>query len=92
MCSSDLDGRMTIAQWHTASLGVDYRLKPLEARRETFTWKVPKDLPEGDVTIHAEVFYSRLVPSVARYMKIPEEEYAPVSMNADKIVLPVVSK
>ncbi len=88
----DPDGRMTIAQWHTASLGVDYRLKPLEARRETFTWKVPKDLPEGDVTIHAEVFYSRLVPSVARYMKIPEEEYAPVSMNADKIVLPVVSK
>ena len=43
----DPQGRMTVAQWNTASFGPDYRLAPLTARNETFTWALPEELPEG---------------------------------------------
>ena len=56
----DPKGRMTIAQWNTAKLGTDYRLAPLEARRETFSW-APPDLPPGEVTVTTTIWYSRLV-------------------------------
>lgn len=77
----DPEGRMTVAQWNTASFGPDYRLHPLEARNETFSWTLPKDLASGPVTIRAEVWYSRLVASVAEYMKVPDEEVTPVLMS-----------
>ena len=51
----DPQGRMTIAQWYTASLGPDYRLAPLEARNETFTWKLPDGIATGEVTVEATV-------------------------------------
>lgn len=73
----DPKGRMTIAQWNTAKLGTDYRLAPLEARRETFSWS-PPDLPPGEVTVTASVWYSRLVSSVAEHLKVPREEWEPV--------------
>jgi hypothetical protein len=74
----DPQGRMTIAQWNTASFGPDYRLAPLEARNETFTWTLPDEIAEGDVIVKAQVFYSRLVSSVADYLNVPAEEYEPV--------------
>lgn len=77
----DEQGRMTIAQWNTAAFGVDYRLAPLEARNETFSWTLPEDLPPGTVTVTAKVWYSRLVSSVAEYMGVPAEESAPVLMS-----------
>jgi len=77
----DPEGRMTIAQWHTADFGTDYRLAPLEAVTETFTWQLPDDMPEGTVTVTAEVYYSRLVSSVAKYLNVPAEEYEPVKVN-----------
>lgn len=77
----DPKGRMTIAQWNTASFGVDYRLAPLAAVNETFTWKLPQDIPAGTVTIRAKVYFSRLVSSVGEYMKVPEEEWRPVQIN-----------
>lgn len=77
----DPQGRMTIAQWNTAAFGPDYRLAPLEAVTETFTWRLPDDLPEGPVMVTAEVWYSRLVSSVGHWLKVPEEEYAPVRMS-----------
>ncbi len=43
----DPKGRMTVAQWNTASFGADYRLAPLEARNETFTWKLPREPGAG---------------------------------------------
>ena len=76
----DEQGRMTIAQWNTAKLGTDYRLAPLQAVAETFSWS-PPDLPPGKVTVTASVWYSRLVSSVAEYMKVPREEYEPVLMS-----------
>ncbi len=78
----DPKGRMTIAQWNTATLGpTDYRLAPLHAVSETFTWKLPKDLPRGEIEVTARIYYSRLVSSVAEFMKVPREESLPLLVN-----------
>ncbi|MBP7149214.1 MAG: hypothetical protein KBD01_16920 [Acidobacteria bacterium] len=77
----DPKGRMTICQWNTATLAPDYRLAPLSAVNETFTWKLPQDLPAGPVTVTAKVYYSRLVASVAEYLEVPAEEYEAVEIN-----------
>ncbi len=85
----DPKGRMTIAQWNTAAFGPDYRLAPLEARTETYTWRLPDDIPAGSVTITAEVFYSRLVSSVAEYLGVPREESEPFRVSSHHAVLEV---
>jgi len=77
----DPKGRMTVAQWNTASLGPDYRLAPLKAINETFTWKLPETVAEGRITVTATVWYSRLVSSVAEHLKVPKDEYAPIKIN-----------
>ncbi len=76
----DPNGRMTVAQWNTASFGTDYRLAPLEARNETFTWKLPADVAPGAIEVEATVHYSRVVSSVAAYLGVPDEEIEPVLM------------
>jgi nitrate/TMAO reductase-like tetraheme cytochrome c subunit len=78
----DPKGRMTIAQWNTADFGPDYRLAALHATPETYTWTLPADIAPGTVTVTASIYYSRLVSSVAEYMKVPAEEYAPEKVNA----------
>ena len=86
----DPRGRMTIAQWNTARLGTDYRLAPLQAVTERYTWKTPQDLPPGPVTVTARIWYSRLVSSVAEYLKVPPEEWQPVPVNEHSTTLVVV--
>ncbi|MFZ5787726.1 MAG: multiheme c-type cytochrome [Acidobacteriota bacterium] len=86
----DPKGRMTICQWNTASFATDYRLAPLQAAVETYTWKVPADAPPGPMTVTATVYYSRLVSSVARFLNVPEEEYAPESINSHQTVFTVL--
>lgn len=86
----DPQGRMTIAQWNTASFGPDYRLAPLQAVSETFTWTLPRDIPEGGVTVTARVFYSRLVPSVGELLKVPREEWEAVPINVHQTRLTVL--
>ena len=86
----DPQGRMTIAQWNTASFGPDYRLAPLEARTETYTWTLPGDLPAGELTFTGRVYYSRLVASVAEHLKVPKEEYEPVLVNQHSSTLKVL--
>lgn len=85
----DPDGRMTIAQWHTASLGPDYRLPPLSAKNETFTWALPDDIATGPATVTARVHYSRLVSSVAAFLGVPREESKPVLMSDHSTVFQV---
>jgi len=82
-------GRMTVAQWNTASFGPDYRLAPLKATNETFTWVLPKNVAPGPASVTATVWYSRVVSSVARYMGLPAEEYMPVKMGESKYRLMV---
>jgi hypothetical protein len=77
----DSQGRMTVAQWNTASLGPDYRLAPLEAITETFTWELPHDIPAGPVQVTATLWYSKLVSSVAEFLGVPAEEARPVRIN-----------
>ncbi len=77
----DPQGRMTIAQWNTATLGVDYRLAPLAAVEETYTWTLPDGIASGPVEVVARVYYSRLVSSVAEYLGVPREEWEPVLVN-----------
>ncbi len=77
----DPKGRMTIAQWNTASFGTDYRLAPLQAVTETYSWKLPQEIAAGPVKITAKIFYSRLVSSVAEYLHVPAEEYQTVPLG-----------
>jgi len=70
----DPQGRPTICQWNTASLGTDYRVGPREIKTETFTWNLPDDIAEDKVTIKADLFYKKLVQSVADFLKVPKDE------------------
>lgn len=86
----DPKGRMTIAQWNTAAFGPDYRLAPLAALNETFTWKVPDDAAAGSMHVTATLHYSRLVPSVAAFLKVPPEESEPVTIGGHTTVFQVL--
>jgi hypothetical protein len=77
----DPEGRMTIAQWNTAAFGPDYRLKPLEAVNESFTWQLPAEIAPGTVTVTATVWYAKVGTSVAEFLSIPAEEAQPVKMS-----------
>ncbi len=85
----DEQGRMTIAQWNTAKQGTDYRLAPLAAVSETFTLAPTEDLPPGPVTVTATIWYSRLVSSVAEYLKVPRDEWEPVLINTHQTTFTV---
>lgn len=77
----DDKGIMTIMQWHARSLGVDYRIGPRETKIENYTFELPDDIAPGKVTFEAEMFYSRIVKSVAEYLKVPAEEVEPMLVN-----------
>ena len=77
----DPQGRRTIAQWNTKSLGTDYRIGPRETKIETFTWTVPDDIEFGTVVVRAELNYRRLVKSVAEFLKVPEDETETIRVN-----------
>lgn len=77
----DPQGRMTIMQWNTKSLGVDYRIGPRETKIETFTWQFPDDLALGRVAFKAELNYQRLVEPVAEFLEVPEDETEVILIN-----------
>jgi hypothetical protein len=81
----DPQGRMTIAQWNTASFGPDYRLAPLKAIPESFTWTLPDGITRGEVEVTATVYYALLVSSVAKYLNVPPDEYEPVFVSAHTV-------
>jgi nitrate/TMAO reductase-like tetraheme cytochrome c subunit len=70
----DSQGNMTIMQWNTASLGVDYRLGPRETKTETFTFQLPYDAAPGEMKVTAVLNYQLLVKPVADFLKVPAEE------------------
>jgi len=84
-------GNMTIMQWNTASLGVDYRIGPRETKTETFTFQLPFDAAPGDMVVTAQLNYQLLVKPVADYLNVPaeESEIIPVNSHSTRItVLP----
>jgi len=70
----DPEGRMTIMQWNTAKLGVDYRIGPRETKIENYTFKLPFDIAPGELKVRAVLNYQLLVKPVADYLKVPADE------------------
>lgn len=70
----DPEGRMTIMQWNTAKLGVDYRIGPRETKVETFTFRLPYEVAPGEMKVKAVLNYQLLVKPVADLLKVPEDE------------------
>lgn len=77
----DSQGRMTIQQWNTASLGVDYRIGPRETKLETFTFEVPYDVAPGKLKVTAVLNYQKLVAPVGEFLEVPASEYEVVKVN-----------
>ncbi len=78
----DPSGIMTIMQWNTKSLGVDYRIGPRETKIETFTWQLPEDIALGKVTFYAELNFQKLVKPVADFLGVPAEESEIIPVNS----------
>lgn len=81
MAYFDPQGRMTIQQWNTKSLGTDYRIGPRETKIETFTWDLPDDIATGKVQFKAVLNYQKLVTPVAEFLGVPDEESEPQTIN-----------
>lgn len=77
----DPQGRMTIQQWNTKSLGVDYRIGPRETKLETCTFTLPNNLSPGKLKITAVLNYQKLVKPVADFLGVPEEESEIIKVN-----------
>jgi hypothetical protein len=77
----DPQGRMTIQQWNTKSLGVDYRIGPRQTRIETFTFNVPYEAKPGPMTVTATLNYQKLVGPVAEFLEVPDDEARIVVVN-----------
>jgi len=90
MAYFDPQGRMTIQQWNTKSLGVDYRLGPRETKLETFTFALPDDVPAGPLTVTARLNYQKLVAPVAEYLGVPAEEAEVVVVNEHTTTITVL--
>jgi hypothetical protein len=77
----DPEGRMTIMQWNTAKLGVDYRIGPRETKMETFTFRLPFNVSPGEMKVTAKLNYQLLVKPVADFLNVPEDESSIVEVN-----------
>ncbi|MCU0462486.1 MAG: hypothetical protein MUF36_10820, partial [Bacteroidales bacterium] len=77
----DPEGRMTIMQWNTAKLGVDYRLGPRETKVEKFTFRLPFDVAAGELKVRAVLNYQLLVKPVADFLKVPADESEIIVVN-----------
>lgn len=86
----DPQGRMTIQQWNTKSLGVDYRLGPRETKSETFTFALPENIAIGPLTVTAVLNYQKLVASVADFLGVPADEKEIIRVNEHHTVVDVV--
>jgi hypothetical protein len=85
----DPQGRMTIQQWNTASLGVDYRIGPRETKLETFSFSVPFEAAPGTMTVTAQLNYQKLVTPVGEFLEVPAEEYAIIPVNQHSTTITV---
>jgi hypothetical protein len=86
----DPEGRMTIQQWNTKTLGVDYRIGPRETKIETYTWNLPDDIALGKVIIRAVLNYQKLVRPVAEFLGVPEDESEIMLVNTAETWIEVV--
>jgi hypothetical protein len=86
----DPEGRMTIQQWNTASLGVDYRIGPRETKNETYTFELPYEVAPGPMTVTATMNYQKLVKPVADFLNVPEDESKIILVNKHSTTIEVL--
>jgi hypothetical protein len=86
----DPQGRMTIQQWNTASLGTDYRIGPRETKLETYTFDLPFDVSPGPMTVTATLNYQKLIRPVAEFLDVPDEEAEIVEVNEHSTTIEVL--
>lgn len=86
----DKDGNMTIMQWNTKSLGVDYRIGPRETRVEKFTFNLPFEVAPGELTVHAVLNYQLLVKPVADFLNVPADESEIMVVNEHSTTLEIL--
>ncbi len=84
------DGEMTIQQWYTAKLGIDYRIGPRETKIETFTFNLPYDIAPGRLKINAVLNYQLLIKPVAEFLEVPAEESKIITVNKQQTELTVL--
>ncbi|MBZ0200311.1 MAG: hypothetical protein K8H86_10615 [Ignavibacteriaceae bacterium] len=77
----DPQGRMTIQQWNTKSLGVDYRIGPRETKLETCTFNIPVDAAPGLMKVTATLNYQKLIKSIAEFLEVPDNEEEIIKVN-----------
>ncbi|MCX6149655.1 MAG: multiheme c-type cytochrome [Ignavibacteriales bacterium] len=83
-------GGMTIMQWNTKSLGVDYRIGPQETKMETCTFDLPDDIASGNVTVTATLYYQRLIKSVADFLGVSPDESEIIKVNESSTTFTVL--
>jgi len=88
----DPQGRMTIQQWNTKSLGPDYRIGPRETKMENFSFVMPDDVEPGKMKITATLTYQLLVKPVADFLGVPESESAVMKVNDHSTYVTVLPK
>ncbi len=86
----DPEGRMTILQWNTAKLGVDYRIGPRETKTEQFTFQLPYNTAPGEMKVTATLNYQLLVKPVADFLKVPEDESEIKLVNEHSTVVQIL--
>ena len=90
MAYFDPQGRMTIQQWNTKSLGTDYRIGPRETKMETCTFTLPYDIAPGVLKVTAVLYYQKLVKPVADFLGVPEEESEIIKVNEHSTTITVL--
>jgi hypothetical protein len=86
----DPQGRMTIQQWNTKFLGVDYRLGPRETKLETCTFNLPIDLPPGDLKVTAVLNYQKLMSPIAEFLGVPKDESEIIKVNEHSTTITIL--
>jgi hypothetical protein len=77
----DPQGRMTLQQWNTKSLGVDYRIAPRETKLGDLHFYLPFDISPGELKVTAVLNYQKLVTPVGEFLNVPDEEYEIIKVN-----------
>ncbi len=86
----DPQGRMTICQWNTVkNTAIDYRIGPRETKIERYAIAVPTDAAAGELTVRARLLYSQIPTSLGRFLQLPAEESAPITVNEAVIVIAI---
>ncbi len=90
MAYFDPQGRMTIQQWNTKSLGTDYRFGPRETKIETCTFTLPFDISAGPLRVTAVLNYQKLLKPVANFLAVPEDESEIIKVNEHSTAIRVL--